>query len=212
MGCGSDVIYPAEHRKLAAAIVENGGTLITELPVGTQPLAENFATRNRVLSGLSLSVVIIEAAEKSGLISARMALEQDRQVFAMPGSALGGKARGSSRLLKEGANLVESVEDVIEELASQLALTAGNQAASRNVNIVEGGGPKPETSAVASLDQGIANEAKAILSNLQHQEKFHIDSIIEASGLKAQTVLRLLLELELRGIVAQHPGKLFSLA
>ena len=121
LGCGVDVIYPAEHRKLAEAIIAGGGALISELPIGTQPLAENFPTRNRILSGLCLGVVIVEAAEKSGsLITARMALEQDRQVFAVPGSPLSGKTRGSNRLLKEGAKLVECVEDVIEELAPQM--------------------------------------------------------------------------------------------
>jgi DNA processing protein len=119
LGCGVDVIYPAEHRKLAEAIIDGGGALISELPIGMQPLAENFPTRNRILSGLCLGVVIVEAAEKSGsLITARMALEQDRQVFAVPGSPLSGKTRGSNRLLKEGAKLVECVEDVIEELAT----------------------------------------------------------------------------------------------
>src|SRR6202042_1249170 len=92
LGCGVDVIYPAEHRKLAESIIAGGGALISELPIGTQPLAENFPTRNRILSGLCLGVVIVEAAEKSGsLITARMALEQDRQVFAVPGSPLSGK-------------------------------------------------------------------------------------------------------------------------
>ena len=121
LGCGVDVIYPPEHRKLAEAIIEGGGAIVSELPIGSQPLAENFPTRNRILSGLCLGVVIVEAAEKSGsLITARMALEQDRQVFAVPGSPLTGKTRGSNRLLKEGAKLVECVEDVIEELAPQM--------------------------------------------------------------------------------------------
>ncbi len=121
MGCGIDVIYPPENRKLAEAIVAGGGAVISEFPVGTPPMAENFPTRNRLISGLCLGVVIVEAAEKSGsLITARMALEQNRQVFAVPGSPLTGRTRGSNRLLKEGARLVDCVEDVIEELAPQL--------------------------------------------------------------------------------------------
>lgn len=92
MGCGINVIYPPEHRKLAEGIIEGGGAVVSELPLGTQPMAENFPTRNRVLSGLCLGVIIVEAAGKSGsLITARMALEQNRQVFAVPGSPLTGK-------------------------------------------------------------------------------------------------------------------------
>jgi DNA processing protein len=226
LGCGVDVIYPAEHRKLAEAIIAGGGALISELPIGAQPLAENFPTRNRILSGLCLGVVIVEAAEKSGsLITARMALEQDRQVFAVPGSPLSGKTRGSNRLLKEGAKLVECVEDVIEELAPQMI---GRPRVPERTPItpIEPVPPPPtsNTSArgeVAQLFQG-SEDAKStegpvdsfttILNNLKESERLHVDSIIESSGLNAQTVLRLLLELELEGRVTQHPGKLFSLA
>src|SRR6516225_3496957 len=122
MGCGIDIIYPPENQKIAEAMIENGGGLISELPLGTPPIPENFPSRNRLISGLCLGVVVVEAAERSGsLITARMALEQNRQVFAVPGSPLTGKTRGSNRLLKEGARLVECVEDVIEELIPQLA-------------------------------------------------------------------------------------------
>jgi DNA processing protein len=227
LGCGVDVIYPSEHRKLAEAIVEGGGALISELPIGTQPLAENFPTRNRILSGLCLGVVIVEAAEKSGsLITARMALEQDRQVFAVPGSPLSGKTRGSNRLLKEGAKLVECVEDVIEELAPQMAgrPPAGERrlptvAAERipapptsNMRARAEVAPLLHTSEEAKTSEGAVDSATTILNNLKESDRLHVDSIIESSGLNAQTVLRLLLELELEGRVTQHPGKLFSLA
>lgn len=206
MGCGVDVIYPPEHRKLAEAIVATGGALISELPLGTQPLAENFPTRNRILSGLCLGVVIVEAAEKSGsLITARMALEQNRQVFAVPGSPLSGKTRGSNRLLKQGAKLVECVEDVIEELAPQLGLPYRSAQGETQVK-------KPQRNRALQEGNSESSEANAIIKQLKEGEKLHIDSIIEASGLAPQTVLRLLLEFELQGIVAQHPGKLFSLA
>jgi len=122
LGCGIDVIYPPEHRELANTIAQSRGAILSELPVGTAPLPENFPSRNRILSGLSLGVVIVEAAEKSGsLVTAGMALEQDRQVFAVPGSPLSGKTRGSNRLIREGAVLVECVEDVIEELVPQMS-------------------------------------------------------------------------------------------
>ncbi len=224
LGCGVDVIYPSEHRKLADEIIASGGALISELPIGAPPLAENFPTRNRILSGLCLGVVIVEAAEKSGsLITARMALEQDRQVFAVPGSPLSGKTRGSNRLLKEGAKLVECVEDVIEELAPQMA---GRSPAAARVPSAESARTPPtsntEASAVvaplvqapidAKAPEGALDSSMAILNNLKDSERLHVDSIIESSGLNAQTVLRLLLELELEGRVTQHPGKLFSLA
>jgi DNA processing protein len=230
LGCGVDVIYPPEHRKLADAIIAGGGALISELPIGSQPLAENFPTRNRILSGLCLGVVIVEAAEKSGsLITARMALEQDRQVFAVPGSPLTGKTRGSNRLLKEGAKLVECVEDVIEELAPQMVrrLPAAEPlpraerievAVPRETQNVESS-PKtvastPATAMSTNVNsrQLVVNSAATVLTYLTDTERLHVDSIIEASGLNAQTVLRLLLELELDGRVTQHPGKLFSLA
>ena len=226
LGCGVDVIYPAEHRKLAEAIIAGGGALISELPIGTQPLAENFPTRNRILSGLCLGVVIVEAAEKSGsLITARMALEQDRQVFAVPGSPLSGKTRGSNRLLKEGAKLVECVEDVIEELAPQMI--GRPRVAERTPAVSIEQVPMPPTSnttaraevaqllqspADAKSTEGPVDSTTTILNNLRESERLHVDSIIESSGLNAQTVLRLLLELELEGRVTQHPGKLFSLA
>ena len=204
MGCGIDIIYPPENRKLAEAIVDGGGALISELPVGTPPIADNFPGRNRLISGLCLGVVIVEAAEKSGsLITARMALEQDRQVFAVPGSPLSGRSRGSNRLLKEGARLVECVEDVLEDLAPQL----GKSIAAIST---EGEAPVDTIAAMQLLDSE-SIDARTILDYLKNDDKLHIDSIIERSKLSTQTVLRLLLDLELRGVVTQHPGKLFSL-
>jgi len=208
MGCGVDIIYPPENRRLAEAMVEQGGGLISELPLGTPPIAENFPSRNRLISGLCLGVVVVEAAEKSGsLITARTALEQDRQVFAVPGSPLTGKTRGSNRLLKEGARLVECVEDVIEELAPQLGAAT--------IKTPAGKGPAAAGRVVAFDDKAVeseSNDIKAVLYCLKDANKLHIDSIIEESRLNTQTVLKLLLDLELRGLVTQHPGKLFSLA
>jgi DNA processing protein len=205
MGCGIDVIYPPENRKLATAIIDGGGAIISELPVGTPPIAENFPTRNRLISGLCLGVVIVEAAEKSGsLITARMALEQDRQVFAVPGSPLTGRTRGSNRLLKDGARLVDCVEDVLEELAPQLGEVASRRREAQTEAEAD------EKGAVDAVVRG-PSEVEIILNQLKGSEKLHIDSIIEGSGLSVQTVLKLLLELELNGLATQHPGKLFSL-
>jgi DNA processing protein len=218
LGCGIDIVYPPENRDMAEAIISSGGALISELPVGTAPLAENFPARNRILSGLCLGVVIVEAAERSGsLITARMALEQNRQVFAVPGSPLSGKSRGSNRLLKEGAVLIDCVEDVIEELAPQLqGQISRSIAPSRSPSEADSHAPirlkiDPDER-LRGLEATSINHAKTIIATLKEDERLHVDAIIEASGLDAQTVLRLLLEMELHGIVAQHPGKLFSLA
>jgi DNA processing protein len=224
MGCGIDIIYPPENRKIAESMVENGGGLISELPLGTPPIPENFPSRNRLISGLCLGVVIVEAAERSGsLITARMALEQDRQVFAVPGSPLTGKTRGSNRLLKEGARLVECVEDVIEELVPQLvmppakayerpAATIGPAASEMRILQAAGTSPVPTRQRTIENKDPESPDVTVVLQCLKGADKLHVDSIIEGSGLTAATVLKLLLELELRGLVTQHPGKLFSLS
>jgi DNA processing protein len=244
LGCGIDVAYPPEHRGLADSIVEHRGAILSELPLGAPPVPENFPSRNRILSGLSLGVVIVEAAEKSGsLITARMALEQDRQVFAVPGSPLSGKTRGSNRLLREGAVLVECVEDVIEDLAPQMAGKVASKPLERmapvasSTMLVTDTAAKIQTAAIAaeavseavgareprqsqggaSVDRttGLAEETvkqvETVLSCLTDAQKLHVDAVIETCQLPPQTVLNLLLELELRGLVVQHPGKLFTL-
>jgi DNA processing protein len=206
LGCGLDIIYPPEHRKLADSMLEQGGALLSELPLGSAPVPENFPVRNRLIAGLSLGVVVVEAAEKSGsLITARLALEQNRQVFAVPGSPLTGKTRGSNRLLKEGARLVDCVEDVMQELAPQLTKTA----ASRPVPVA-GTKMRPEQPIYQAA--GREQQFQAVIEHLSPSERVHIDSIVESSGMNAQTVLGVLLELEWMGTVTQYPGKLFSLA
>jgi len=247
LGCGIDVAYPPEHRGLADMIVESRGAVLSELPLGSAPLPENFPSRNRILSGLSLGVVIVEAAEKSGsLITARTALEQDRQVFAVPGSPLSGKTRGSNRLLREGAVLVECVEDVIEDLAPQMAGKASMPAERAASALqatpavaapakVKAEDPVILPSALRAADSSEApirsvasiatslgssseslveektREIQAVLNCLIDVQRLHVDAVIETCQLPPQTVLNLLLELELRGLVVQHPGKLFTL-
>jgi DNA processing protein len=225
MGSGIDIIYPPENKKIAEAMIENGGGLMSELPLGTPPIPENFPTRNRLISGLCLGVVVVEASERSGsLITARMALEQDRQVFAVPGSPLSGKTRGSNRLLKEGARLVECVDDVVEELVPQLVSHASMPATEGRaslaltpraaMHILQAAAKLPMTNRGPDGDFADAEppDVKTILQCLKSADRIHVDSIIEGSGLTVATVLKLLLDLELRGIVTQHPGKLFSLS
>jgi DNA processing protein len=187
LGCGIDVVYPSEHHALFQAIARQGA-VVTEFMMGTQPDAENFPSRNRIVSGLALGTVIVEATEKSGsLITAALAAEQGREVFAVPG-AIGARTRGTHRLIRDGAKLTERAEDVLEEIAPQVLSLAVRR------------GP---------VD--LAPMEAAIVECLRH-ETVHIDDIIARSGLTPATVLQTLLGLELRGVVQQLPGKHFVAA
>ncbi len=187
LGSGVDVIYPPEHRALARA-VQASGALLSELPMGAPPDAENFPARNRIVSGLSLGTVVVEAAEKSGsLITAIMAVEQGREVFAVPG-AVSERSRGGHRLLRNGAKLTESVEDILEEIFPQLVRK------------------RP----VAVSPQLTLNEA-AVMAEISN-ETVHIDTILGRCRLATPEVLEALLGLELKGVVEQLPGKHFTVS
>ena len=184
MGSGIDVVYPSEHHALFRAIPRQGA-VVSELLMGTKPDAENFPGRNRIISGLSLGTVVVEAAEKSGsLITATLASEQGREVFAVPGP-VGERTRGTHRLIRDGAKLTERVEDVLEELAPQLLSGAARR------RLVE-----------------LVGDDAAIVECMRH-ETVHVDQIIMRSGLPAARVLQALLALELKGVVQQLPGKYF---
>ncbi|MBT0666258.1 DNA-processing protein DprA [Geobacter pelophilus] len=187
LGCGIDVVYPAENRRLFDEMAESGA-LVSEFPLGTGPLANNFPRRNRIISGLSVGVLVVEAAARSGsLITAQFALEQGRDVFAIPGSITSGASRGTNSLIKQGAKLVETVSDILEELPS----ARGRQQIPFQ--------PKPV----------LLPGEEAILSTLG-EGPAHIDEIARKAGLTVQELSVILLRLELRGIVIQLPGKLFS--
>ncbi len=185
MGSGIDVVYPSEHHALFRAITEHGA-VVTELPMGAQPDAENFPNRNRIISGLTLGTVVVEAADKSGsLITATLAVEQGREVFAVPG-AIGERTRGTHRLIREGAKLTERAADVVEEIAPQLLTRIA-------------------PAAPVELD----GDEAALVTCMRH-ETLHIDQIIARSGLAPGTALQILLALELKGVVQQLPGKHFA--
>jgi DNA processing protein len=170
LGSGADVIYPAEHAPLARAI-DATGAVISELVPGTRPQQWFFPLRNRIISGLSRAVVVIEASEKSGsLITARCALDQGREVLAVPGNVLSGKSRGAHALLRDGAKIVESADDILEELGMT---GAGTRAA--------GGGPGPAASASTGRDP--------VLDSLVPGEASDLDEISERSGLNAPRLL-----------------------
>lgn len=193
LGSGVDRAYPPEHEALYQRIGENGA-VISELPIGTRPAAFNFPARNRLISGLSLGVVVVEATEKSGsLITASLAVEQGREVFAVPGEVGSSRSRGAHRLIRQGAKLVETVNDIIEEIEPQLSQRLGAATAA----------PRRELPAQADGD------ARAVFALLQDQA-LHIDDVIERSRLSPSKVSEVLLNLELQGFLQQLPGKKYA--
>ena len=192
LGSGVERAYPPEHDKLYQRISENGA-VVSELPLGTRPAAFNFPARNRLISGLALGVVVVEATEKSGsLITASLAVEQGREVFAVPGEVGASRSRGAHRLIRQGAKLVETVDDILEEIAPQLLKGSGAAGA-----------------APLSLPPHASAEARNIFSLLQ-EGCLQVDEIIEKSRTAVARVLEILLELELQGYVRQLPGKKYA--
>ncbi len=189
LGCGLDIVYPAENTKLAQAIMEQGA-LISEYPLGTRPKADHFPRRNRIMAGMCLGVVVAEAGEESGaLITANLALEQNREVFAIPGSILSPRSRGTNRLIQEGAKLVRNAEDILEEL---------------NLTMI----PRQ----IEMKEFVPANETEALLLKHLSHEPTHIDELCRQSDLPIATVSSTLSMMELKGIVRQLGGMNYALA
>ncbi|MDZ7661382.1 DNA-processing protein DprA [Thiohalophilus sp.] len=192
VGTGLDRVYPARHRELAHEIVQRGA-LVSEFAPGTPPLAGNFPRRNRIISGLAVGVLVVEAARQSGsLITARLALEQGREVFAVPGSIHNPQARGCHQLLRQGAKLVETAQDVLEELGELVDYQVTADAPSGEQIVVD---PKNELDA----------EYQKVLECIGH-EPTSVDTVVERSGLTADAVCSMLLVLELQGFVAATTG------
>jgi len=186
--CGLDIVYPPENLKLAKDILENGA-LISEHPLGTKPKPENFPRRNRILSGLSLGVLVVESGEKGGaLITAGFAVDQNREVFAVPGSILSGMSRGPNRLIQDGAKLVRSHLDILEELRLPVV--------SRQIELQD------------ALNPG-GNES--IIIKYISDEPAHVDEICRASGLDTSTVISCLAIMELNGLVRPTGGMTYAL-
>lgn len=190
LGTGPDRIYPAKHLKLAEQVV-NSGTIVTEFVPGTIPGKGNFPRRNRVISGLALGTLVVEAAKRSGsLITARFAMEQGKEVFAVPGSIRNPQARGAHALIREGAKLVETVEDIIEDLGSLFATL-----------IPVGDGIVTET----DLSENFKGDQKLIMENLGY-DPVSVNEIVERTGLTASEVSSILLSLELEGHISSQAG------
>jgi len=209
LGSGLDVIYPPENKKLFAAISSNGA-VISEFPLGTQPLSYNFPARNRIISGLSYGVVVVEAGEKSGsLITAKLAMEQGREVFAIPGTIDSASSRGTNSLIKQGAKLIENIDDILEDILPQLEQSEQSPAQpTRRKQEIHFAGAAP-TNAERNVDS--LNPIEQTILKVMSKEKIHADDIIAGTGLPVADVLSALVTLELKGMVVQHPGKLFSL-
>ncbi len=203
LGTGVDVIYPKENTKLAEQILSNGGAIISEFPMATFPAPQNFPIRNRIISGLSIGVLVVEAAEYSGTrITARCALEQSREVFAIPGNVTNKNSWGPNTLIKQGAKLVATWEDVWEELPPNVTLTLKPEEANES---------KCDETASLFNELELPPHEKKILKLLKADEATHIDEIVESLelGLSSSEIFVALFELELAGKIKQLPGKSF---
>jgi DNA processing protein len=205
LGCGLDIIYPSENEKLYNEIPAHGA-IITEFPFGTPPNAANFPARNRIISGLSLGVVVVEATDKSGsLITARIAGEQGREVFAVPGSIDSAGSKGTNKLIKEGAKLVETVQDILEEIAPQIKkpdVDTDKDDINRHLNA-------PGEVDIHNQVIDLSADEIMILKNIS-SKPLHVNTIIESTGLNAGKVLNVLMQLELKGIITKSPGAIVT--
>jgi DNA processing protein len=203
-GTGVDVIYPRENKKIAESILELGGALVSEFPLGTFPAPQNFPIRNRIISGMALGVLVVEAGEYSGTrITARCALEQSRELFAVPGNVTNRNSWGPNTLIKQGAKLTATWEDVWEELPATVREQLESECSPPASD------EKSQTPSMFS-DEASPKERK-LLAVIRQDESIHIDQIIERveSEMSSSEVFAILFELELNGRIKQLPGKNF---
>jgi DNA processing protein len=195
LGCGIDVIYPREHRHLTQRILESG-LLLSEFPPGTSPAPQNFPIRNRIISGLALGTLIVEASEYSGsLITARLAMEQGRELFALPGNLTSPQSFGPNYLIKQGAKLVQSWRDVVEELTPDLRREILTRETAQPVE-------------APNLDL-LSDEEKRVLELLQTDQATQFDHLLKKSGYQISRLSSVLLDLEMGHWLRQVPGSLY---
>lgn len=201
-GRGMDGIYPRENRRLADDIAESGA-VISEFPLGTGPMPENFPIRNRVISGLSLGVLVVEASEYSGsLITARLAAEHNREVFAVPGNITTAQSFGPNHLIKQGAKLVGEWMDVVEEFPPEIRM-----------QLLPSCEPSDDGKGIQNsprlFEESLTPEQKKVFEALRVDEALFVDSVLDSVALPQTQVMQVLLELEMNGLVRQLPGKNF---
>lgn len=197
LGCGIDVVYPKENKKLFEE-VEQRGAIISEFPMGTFPAPQNFPIRNRIIAGMALGVVVVEGEEHSGsLITARLAMEFGREVFGVPGNATQPSSFGPNQLIKQGAKLVTGWEDVVEELPTPVRA---------ELMPVETASLEERT---ALVEAGLGPAEKPLYNLLSVDQARHVDELVEVSGLSSSEVLAALFDLEMKSVVRQLPGKQF---
>jgi DNA processing protein len=205
LGTGTDECYPRDHRKLGQEILGQGGAMVSQFPLGTPPVSENFPYRNRIISGLSLGVVIIEAAENSGsLITARLAIEQNREVWAVPGNITSRNSFGTNYLIKgAGAKLVQQWQDIASELPPQIA--AGL--------LPPPFGDKKQRKTLADqllfMPEHLSGSERTVLRLLSPDSPAHIDALLDKTKLPISDLTAALLALEMNELIRQLPGRCF---
>lgn len=199
-----DGVYPKENRKLVDEILAGGGAVVTQFPLGTPPLKDNFPYRNRIISGLSLGILIVEASERSGsLITARLAMEQNREVMAVPGNITSRNSFGTNYLIKAGAKLVQQWQDVVAELPSEIAAAILPPKIETEENGAE---PRqPELAPVA-----LSDHENRIWRLLKPDDPVHIDNLLEQSKLSFGDLNSALVGLDIRDLIRVLPGKCYA--
>lgn len=196
MGTGIDDVYPADNRRVFEEILGSGGAVVSQFPLRTPPLRENFPYRNRIISGLSLAVLVVEASERSGsLITARLAMEQDREVLAVPGNITSRNSFGTNYLIKSGAKLVQHWQDVVTELPPEIA-----------AEILPPGTAEPDSPGFATVPPGLTDHEKAIFRQLKPDAHLHKDELFELTGLSFGSLNAALVSLELKDLILTLPG------
>ena len=205
LGTGIDEIYPRDHKKLSEEVLDGGGAMVTQFPLRTPPVSENFPYRNRIISGLSLGVVVVEAAENSGsLITARLAIEQNREVFAVPGNITSRNSFGTNYLIKgAGAKLVQQWQDIAAELPPQIAAKLLPPPLGQKKK------EKSLADQLALVPQGLSGFEQSVFKLLSADNPAHIDVLVDQSRLTIPDLTAALLTLEMRDLVRALPGKCF---